>query len=188
MISELQCEREQVKGRIIFMSMYYDINWSKNQTETCQALAHRVSDYARRFQRGHWSLFGSGCEQKWYGTNIDKLDGERDLVADLMLSEFGESGHLVFHARNPLERGELKCKGGEKKSIHINGSDSNTKLLFRIILSVNQFSIYGAVADLCEEFTKDSGGAGKSVAHENLDSMVIPLTLTIRPMSHRETC
>ena len=50
MISELQCEPEPVKRRIIFMSMYNDIDWSKNQTETSQTNAHRVSDYARRFQ------------------------------------------------------------------------------------------------------------------------------------------
>ena len=42
----------------------------------------------------------------------------------------------------------------------------------RIILSVNQHSIYGAVADLCEELSIDSGSAGQLVAHENLDSMV----------------
>ena len=40
MICELQCETEQFKGRIIFMSMYRDINWSKDETETCQANAH----------------------------------------------------------------------------------------------------------------------------------------------------
>ena len=105
-----------------------------------------------------------------------------------MLSEFTESQHSIFRACNPLERGELESKGGGKKSIHFNGSDSNTELLFRIIQSVNQLSIYGAVADPCEELSKDSGSARESVAHENLDSMVIPLTLTIRPMSYRETC
>ena len=103
-----------------------------------------------------------------------------------MLSEFAESQHPIFRASNPLERGELESKGGGKKSIHFNGIDSNTELLFRIIQSVNQLSIYGAVADPCEELSKDSGR--KSVAHENLDSMVIPLTLTIRLMSYRETC
>ena len=56
--------------------------------------------------------------------------------------------------------------------MHFNGSDSNTELLIRIILSDNQVSIYGAVADLCEELSKDSGSTGKPVAHENLDSMV----------------
>ena len=75
MISELQCEPEQFKGRIIFMSMYNDIDWSKNQTETSQAHAHRVSDYACRFQRGHWSFLGTGYEQKWYRTHANKLDG-----------------------------------------------------------------------------------------------------------------
>ena len=65
--------------------------------------------------------------------------------------------------------------------MHFHGSDANTELLFRIIQSVNQLSIHGAVADPCEELSKDSGSARESVAHENVYSLVIPLTPTIRP-------
>ena len=82
MASELQCAPEQFKGRIIFMSMYNDIDWSENYKETSQADAHRVSVYARRFQRAHWLFLGPGCEQKWYGTHFNTLDGEWDLVAE----------------------------------------------------------------------------------------------------------
>ena len=52
-------------------------------------------------------------------------------------------------------RGELRSKGHGKKSIHINGSDENIELLLRTVISANQLSVYGAIADLCNEFFKD---------------------------------
>ena len=37
LMTELQCEPEQFKGRIIFMSMYNDIAWGeRGNTEECQ--------------------------------------------------------------------------------------------------------------------------------------------------------
>ena len=53
-----------------------------------------------------------------------------------------------------------------------------------MILSVNQLSIYGAVADLHAELSKDSSATGKPVAHEILDSMVIPTEV---PIAHSES-
>ena len=75
MTSELQCEPEQFELRIIIMSMYTDINWSKDQTEICQANAHRVSDYASRLQRGHWSFLELGFEQNGMGLTSINLTG-----------------------------------------------------------------------------------------------------------------
>ena len=45
----------------------------------------------------------------------------------------------------------MKSKGNGKSSIHFNGSDDTVKVVLRTIISVNQLSIYGAVADMCEE-------------------------------------
>ena len=39
-----------------------------------------------------------------------------------------------------------------KETIHFNADASNTELLFRIGLSVNQLSIYGAVSNWCHQF------------------------------------
>ena len=50
-----------------------------------------------------------------------------------------------------LSRGILKKKNN-RDTIHFNADASNTELLFRIIHSVNQLSIYGAVSNLCEQF------------------------------------
>ena len=67
-----------------------------------------------------------------------------------MLLEFAESGHPTFRATTPLSRGQLKSKGRGKLSIHFAADDFTIDTSFRIIFSVNQLSIYGTVAALCE--------------------------------------
>ena len=48
MVSELKCEPEHFRGRIIFMSMYNDFEWKKpGNRENCIASAYRVTEYAR---------------------------------------------------------------------------------------------------------------------------------------------
>ena len=69
-----------------------------------------------------------------------------------MLLEFAESGHPTFRATTPLSRGLLKSKGRGQLSIHFAADDFTIDTIYRIILSVNQLSVYGAVAALCEEF------------------------------------
>ena len=59
----------------------------------------------------------------------------------------------------PFERRELRSKEGGKKSIHFNGSRENIELLLRTVISANQLSIHGAVADLCNEVPKDLKGS-----------------------------
>ena len=81
----------------------------------------------------------------------DKPNGEWNRVAKNMLINFGESGHPIFQATCLVERGELKSKGGGLQTIHFNGSEETVELLLRKVISVNQLSIYGAVADLCNE-------------------------------------
>ena len=58
---------------------------------------------------------------------------------------------LLFRATTPLSRGQLKSKGHGKLSIHFAADENTIETIFRIIRSVNQLSIYGAVAALCEE-------------------------------------
>ena len=64
MVTESKCEPEQLKGRIIFMSMYNDVDWRKRRNkENCIANTLRVTEYARIFTRGHWSFLGLGLER-----------------------------------------------------------------------------------------------------------------------------
>ena len=89
-----------------------------------------------------------------------------DTTAEGMMLNFAESGHPVFRASSALEGGELKSKAKGKKFIHFNGSDETIELILSAIISVNQLSVYGAVAALCKELARDSSGAGKPAAHE----------------------
>ena len=58
-------------------------------------------------------------------------------------------------------------------SVDFNGSEETIELILRTIVSVNQIIIFGAVADLCKELSKDSQVAGKLAANEDLESMEI---------------
>ena len=75
--------------------------------------------------------------------------------------EFAENGHPTFRATTPLSRGQLKSKGRGKLSIHFAADDFAIDTIFRIILSVNQLSVYGAVAAICEEFESHQDRSGE---------------------------
>ena len=66
--------------------------------------------------------------------------------------EFAESGHPIFRATSPLSRSKLKSKGHGKLSIHFAADQETIENIFRIIVFANQLSLYGAVANMCEEF------------------------------------
>ena len=63
-----------------------------------------------------------------------------------MVERFKDTGHPVLKSIRALSRGILRKKNG-RDTIHFNADASNTELLFRIIHSVNQLSIYGAVTN-----------------------------------------
>ena len=46
----------------------------------------------------------------------------------------------------------LKSKGRGKLSIHYAADQETNEIIFRIIVSANQLSLYGAVAEICEEY------------------------------------
>ena len=80
-----------------------------------------------------------------------------------MLLLFAESGHPIFRSTTPLSRGQLKSKGKGKVSIHFTADRDTVGTIYRIILSVNQLSVYGAVAAFCEEFEDHLDCSGQSV-------------------------
>ena len=88
--------------------------------------------------------------------HVNKPDGEWDRTAESMMLNFAESGHPVFLATRASGRGEL-LKQRERKEVHsLHGSEETVELNFRTVISVNQLSIYGAVADVCNELAPDS--------------------------------
>ena len=112
------------------------------------------------------------------GTHVYKPNGEWDKVADIMMINFSECGHPVFRRSSAFERGGWKSKGKGQLSIHFNGSDETVEVILRTVISVNQLSVYGAVADMCGEvdweISKCSKGTENPVALDNLETMDMP--------------
>ena len=102
---------------------------------------------------------------------------------------FSESGHPVFRGSSALERGDLKNKGKDNFSVHFCGDDKTVEVVLRTIISVNQLSIYGAVADMCDELACRISGCsertGELVAQDNPETTVIPNELTTTNKSPR---
>ena len=69
-----------------------------------------------------------------------------------MLLEFAESGCPIFRATTPLSGRKLKSKGHGKLSIHFAATQETIEVIFGIIVSANQLSLKGAVAEMCEEY------------------------------------
>ena len=139
MMTESTCEPEQFKGRLIFMSMYNDIDRTRRgNKENCIANALRVTECARRFTQGHWSFLVPGSEKKWYGTHADKADGEWDKTAEGMMLNFAESGHPVFRTSSAQERREIRSKGKGVTTIHFNSGVETIELILRTVISVNE--------------------------------------------------
>ena len=57
-----------------------------------------------------------------------------------------------FPCNDSIVQGFLKSKGRGKLSFHFAADQDTIDTIYRIILSVNQLSVYGAVAAVCEEF------------------------------------
>ena len=141
--------------------MFNDISCDrKGKKDECLANAGVVKVLARKFGVGQWSFIGPGSEKKWYSAE-NSPQGAWDNIAEEMLLEFAESGHPTFRATTPLSRGILKSKGHGKLSIHFAADELTIETIFRIIISVNQLSIYGAVAAKCEEFENHQDGSGE---------------------------
>ena len=143
------------------MSMLNDISCDrKGNKDECLAFAGVVKVLARKFGVGQWSFIGPGSEKKWYSAE-NSPQGAWDNIAEEMLLEFAESGHPTFRATTPLSRDILNSKGHGKLSIHFAADELTIETIFRIIISVNQLSIHGAVATICEEFETHQDGSGE---------------------------
>ena len=133
------------------MSMFNDISCgTKDNEQECLAHGRVVSLYARKFGTGQWSFIGPGSEKKVVlhqggqsTRNLGQNSGED-------VGEFAESGCPIFRATTPLSRGQLRSKEHEKLSIHFVADQETIETIFRIIVSANQLSLNGAVAEMCE--------------------------------------
>ena len=84
------------------MSMFNDISCDRNDNkDECLKNAHYVKTLAGRFGIGQWSFIGPRSEKKW-SSSENSPQGAWDNIAEQMLLEFAESGHLIFRATTPL--------------------------------------------------------------------------------------
>ena len=159
---------ENFTGRLLFMSVFFDISCgTKGNEEECLASARLVSLYSRKFGKGQWSFIGPGSEKRWYSMKEDSPRGIWDNLAEKMLIEFAESGCPIFRATSPLSRGQLKSKGHGKLSIHFAAVQETIETIFRKIVSANKVSLYGAVAEMCEEHESLHERSGRLVVMIN---------------------
>ena len=162
LLSRLGETPETFSGRILIMSMFNDISCeTKDNEQECLAHARVVSLYARKFGTGQWSFIGPSSEKKWYSIKEDSPQGIWDHIAEKMLLEFAESTCPIFRATTPLSRGQLRSKGHGKLSIHFAADQETIETIFRIVVSANQLSLYGAVANMCEEYESRHGRSGR---------------------------
>ena len=58
---------EEFQDRIIFISMFNDIDWSRSNVENCIWNAEKVKICAMKFSQGHCTFVGLRSEEKWFG-------------------------------------------------------------------------------------------------------------------------
>ena len=103
----------------------------------------------------------------------DSPQGIWDNIAKSMLVEFAESGCPIFRATSPLSRCQLKSKGHGKLSIHYAADLETVETIFRILVSANQLSLYGAVVEICEESESIHERTGRPVVRGASSSSLV---------------
>ena len=103
-----------------------------------------------------------------------------------------ESGHPVFRGSSAFERGFLRSKGKGKLSVHFCGDTDTVEVVLRTIISVNQLSVYGAVADMCDDLASRISDCfectGRLAAEDKSETMFVPteLSTTTKPLLTNE--
>ena len=149
--------------RFLFMSMFNDISCDrKDNKDECLRNAESVKIVARRFVLGNGHILDQVLRRSGIlPRTVHKESGTT--LRNKYCWKFAESGHPIFRATTPLSRGNPKSKGRGKLSIHFAADQDTIDTIYRIILSVNQLSVYGAVAAVCEEFEGHQDRTGEPV-------------------------
>ena len=142
---------EEFEDRIILMSMFNDIAWTKNGNyNECFLI---LKWYQTTQGNVRWDI---GLSRSWWRT---------EMVWNANLQSWRSRSHgLQFPWQRTSILQSFQCvgsrileKGGEYTT-HFRADPSNAELLFRTNCSANQLSIYGAIADCCDELTQQIPG------------------------------
>ena len=157
------------------MSMFNDISWgSKDNMKECESNAQLVYLYAKRFGAGQWSFLGPGSEKKWYSISEDSPEGEWDKIAELMMLKFGESTHQSFDLRVHCPEECLREKVVENYQYTSAPTLKRLKLFFAQLFLLISFSLYGAVAEMCEEYESHHDRTGRPVVRGQSSPSFVP--------------
>ena len=128
---------EEFDDRIIFMSMFYDIDWSKGEENSNICFTELLEGQRRRKKVSEGTLVFS--RSWWWRKKVwnERLQTWRKVEwkSDVVGLHFEDSGHPVFRTSGALDRGYLRKNGGTH-SFHFNGDTSEC----RSFVSHNKFS------------------------------------------------
>ena len=163
-------EREDFEDRIIFMSMFKDIDWTKKKFSR---MSFEFRKRSRITQTGFRVDIGLSYVQEKKTHGVERTPANLKEVEYFCWchgGKFQQKWRSDFPRCQSVESRILE-KGG-RCTINFNAESSNAELLFRTIHSANQLSIYEAASRWCEEFARRIPGRNeliieKSVAKEN---------------------
>ena len=136
-----------------------------------------------RFLQRHWTFLGLGSlgsGRKRSGME-DLLPHPKEHGAPLPMKWYSDSKKQVTLSQKYqcFESWNLQEKKG-KSTIHFNGGSMNTELLFQTVHSVNQLSIYGAVANWCHQFDRRRTGTSQySCGQQDVDQVETERSTTL---------
>ena len=173
---KMERNTREISGRIIFMSMLNDISWgSKDNKKRMRVKGQSRFSLCEEIRSRTMVILRAWIREKVVPISEDSPQGEWDKIAEQMMLTFAESTHPVFRATSPLSRGVLFfCKGGGKLSMHYCADFATIETVFRTIISVNQLSLYGAVAEMCEEYESCHDWTGGPVVRGESSPSFVP--------------
>ena len=152
---------EKFSDRIIFMSMFNDVQLERKDNEdSCALTSRKIKEYASNFNDGHWAFLEPGEESKWYQGHAAEYGGKQDLRASQMVDflEFRTSGILGCKPAGPWNS------------------------LYSCSCREHQLCIYGAVSKWCGPNSREASQSRPESArkmspeiqikHEDLKSLV----------------
>ena len=134
---------------------------SKENEKECMSNAKLVSLYARRFEK-NCHLFVLVLKRSGIVSvkTVHKECGTILLKGCLLNSQKAD---VHFSVLRLLSRGQLRGTGHGKLSIHYAAVQETIETIFRKIVSANQLSLYGAVAEICAEYESFHERTGRLV-------------------------
>ena len=96
-----------------------------------------------------------------------------------MIIKFRESGNLVFRATSQLSEERPKAKEVGNYFFTSVPMGGTIETVFRTIISVDQLSIYGAVSDVCEEYSACQARTERPELADQSDPLFAPANLLI---------